>query len=307
MSSNTPDVYSLIDELAYGKNKGMAIKQLTEMGSAAFPALVGAYFKPQYVNARGHILRMLRDFDFEMTRKTFVTILQESELEIKSEAIHALATLGFSPLIQETLYGALESPEAELRIATLRGLARYPRSDESIISAVATRDPDPEVRRAAAYVLASFAKRRPIEPPPLQVSEPLLADAHAVDRDLRFRALDALVALRDNRVIDLLIAELESADARERYRILQLIEQMPSVKAVPSLIPLLGDPSYIILRANSYDDGEKTYLCRVAFQVIKRIGKPAIPYLEEVLKDSAQLRTHGLASELLEIFEENPG
>jgi HEAT repeat protein len=300
MVPNKEEIYSLIDEVVHGENKGMALRILAELGPAAFSTLVGAYFKEQYRAAKPQILRLLRDIDFVATEKTFISILSESSLDLRIEAVKALAALGFSPEIQQTLYATLEDPAPELRVAVLSSLARYPRADESIIIRLASHDPDPEVRRAAVYVLAQYAKRRPIPPLDKAVLDPLLLDAQSQDQDLRMRALEALAAFKDDQVFELLVRVLDTPDLRDRYRALQLLASVPHEKAVPLLIEMLGDSSYVIGWGKPFEEEKRAYIYQTAFDILKNIGLPALPYLRYTLKSTQNAQVQRLAANLIE-------
>ena len=169
--------------------------------------------------SRTMVLEALASIDGEAARALIVRSLKgrsSAEQLVALELLDSLAHVGYEPVV-ETL---LRSKDPSLRHAAFFSLHRLLRTDPEWPERVmaAARGRDFALRAAAASVLPDISEAHP-----LALLQESLADAHPV---VRRAAIDALTAMRDARVIPLLIDRLAFESLRLRVRLQQALVRL---------------------------------------------------------------------------------
>ena len=101
------------------------------------------------------------------------------------------------------------------------------------------KDENLNVRRRAPYILGSIGNQRGADP----LINVLLNDQ---DPEVRKRALNALIALKDSRVIDILIKNLNDQDPEVRADAVKALGKNKDPKAILPLINALKDEEWLV-------------------------------------------------------------
>jgi hypothetical protein len=101
------------------------------------------------------------------------------------------------------------------------------------------KDENLNIREGAAYILGSIGNQRGADP----LINVLLNDQ---DPEVRKRALNALIALKDSRVIDILIKNLNDQDPEVRADAVKALGKNKDPKAILPLINALKDEEWLV-------------------------------------------------------------
>jgi HEAT repeat protein len=205
-----------------------------------------------------------------------IEALKKRQLERSDVILDILGEIGGIEAVQ-ALTEYLRDPDPAMRRSAAFALSAA--QDPSAFPALreAKSDPDVEVRRGVASAIAKCGGAGAVED--------LLALLHDSEGDVRHQAvcgLDDICALKPvpaalepaiSRVIDALIGALVDQNAQVSMYAGRVLQHLADPRAVPGLVAVLG--------------GEGPPI-RVAWDVLEAIGKAAIPALREATKDPNQ-------------------
>lgn len=140
------------------------------------------------------------------------------------------------------------------------------------------RHADHRVRIAAAERLAEDRNV------PTEVVEALVAAAEDKNALVRIAALRGLTGVDDERAVDAVIRAMADSDAKVRkwaYKGLKKLEK----KAVPAMIRHVVTKSNIAALSYKTPTNQTETLSDVLLSTLSEMGKAAVPYLAELLKD----------------------
>ena len=152
------------------------------------------------------------------------------------QAVHILAATrrrGIIDRLNLLLLPHLTDADASIRRAVLQALSPHEGDDLIPLATGMLRDPDPDVRWAAARLLDAAR-----DPRTVLVFLDLLTSA---EYWLRSTAIDALGHLRDARAVEPLCAQL--SDGAQQHTILRVLVEIGDLRAVGCIRPMLASPN----------------------------------------------------------------
>ena len=168
---------------------------------------------------------------------TLLRILKSDNSIIRENVIFTLGEYK-DPKAILPLINALKDEEENVRNSAQKALQDIgtPAIDALIAS---LKEENLNVREGAAYILGSIGNQRGADP----LINVLLNDQ---DPEVRKRALNALIALKDNRVIDILIKNLNDQDPEVRADAVKALGKNKDPKAILPLINALKDEEWLV-------------------------------------------------------------
>ena len=166
-----------------------------------------------------------------------IASLKDENLNVRRRAPYILGSIKNTRAILP-LINALKDEDNDVWQSAQKALQDIgtPAIDALIAS---LKDENLNVREGAAYILGSIGNQRGADP----LINVLLNDQ---DPEVRKRALNALIALKDSRVIDILIKNLNDQDPEVRADAVKALGKNKDPKAILPLINALKDEEWLV-------------------------------------------------------------
>lgn len=243
---------------------GYELRALRDPGTV--PALIQSLGDPQR-NVRLRAVEALAEIRDTRAVAPLIALLDDSDEGVVHEATSALGRLAderaVAPLAArlgpskysiayalkeigapavEAMITKLHDPDQNVREAAA-GVLREIRDTRAIepLGQLMAREPAGDVRRTAAYALASIGTPKAFEP--------LLAALRDPSGEVRRIAVDGICQLRDPRAFDALVEALRDSSPAVRRTAASGLGMLADRRAVESLLPLLDDPDESVLKA----------------------------------------------------------
>ncbi len=247
---------SLTRSLLSSQDEGFLVEGTALLASIADPSslatLLALLQKPQSEvkrNAAWALYRIRSSANVKVVEELQKLVTNENEsLAVRANAVRALGAIGYdSP--QLNVAGTLVTTAqmrgekyAMLRYFAVRALGRLgPGKGQAAaaLARIASRDPDPELRKEAVSSLKELASASP------EALESLAASyALAEDQELKVRVIEALADLGSDRPASLGAEFLSGeAPAALKRRVIQAVSQAPSEASAAAILDAARDPA----------------------------------------------------------------
>jgi HEAT repeat protein len=153
----------------------------------------------------------------------------------------------------------------------------YGQSDPVSFQISQLKDTDSVVRWRAADALGAIKDPRAVEP--------LVAALKDADRDVRLSAAAALGAIKDPRAVAPLSVALKDPDDRVRYYAAEALGKIKDPRAIMPLLAIIQDP-------DSLQNSDNGFVLECAATALGEIGTPAIAPLIAILNNPNDLVQH---------------
>jgi HEAT repeat protein len=207
-----------------------------------------------------------------------VDALRDAQESVRSAALHALERMKGADVLSH-LMGLLRPTEpGPVRAAAVEALGELPAAEAGDALLAALRDPEEEVRQAAAVALGRRKEARAVEP----LRQAL--DEASNPPWLRGEAARALGQIGDAAALPSLVRGLEGADAFVRKCCAQALGALGDAQALGAL----GDAQAVAPLVAALPGAEKEVREAVASALGRLKARQALPQLLELLQDAEE-------------------
>lgn len=212
-SSAIPALMGALTGDQYSGIRWKAVEALTKIGPDSVPPLIEVLKNPD-PDIRWKAAVALGEIGDPRGIDPLVKLLDDSDRFVRSRAAYALIHIG--PPAVPSLSGALNNPDATVRLGVVGVLGKIgdPQAISALINALADRSPD--VRQEAISALSRQGDR----------AIAALSDRlHDPDHFIRRRAVLALAGMKDEKVLPILLRALATADPDTAEVLIAVIEE----------------------------------------------------------------------------------